>query len=69
MSRCVKTFDRYCIYIRDIALPNISIFLNSILILFWTCVHLCVYCCVLLDMTALLELATQTFHFTRNNIC
>ena len=31
--------------------------------------EICVYCCVLLDNTALLELGTQAFRYTRNNIC
>ena len=48
----------YCTLVNAIARPSISIFLNSI----------CVYCCVLLDTTALLELETQAFHYTHNNI-
>ena len=45
-------------------LNNISIFLNSIILLLG-----CVYCCELLDITALLELETQAFRYTSNNIC
>ena len=31
--------------------------------------YICVYCCVLLDITALLELGIQAFRYTHNNIC
>ena len=48
----------------DIAHPNIYIFLNYIILLLG-----CVYCCELLDSTALFELETQAFHYTHNNIC
>ena len=48
----------------DIARFNIYIFLNSIILLLD-----CVYCCELLDTTALLELGTQAFRYTRSNIC
>jgi hypothetical protein len=50
----------------DIAHPNTYIFLNSIILLLG-----CVYyvCCELLDITAQLELGTQAFCYTHNNIC
>ena len=48
----------------NIALLNLYIFLNSILLLLG-----CVYCSEWLDITALLELETQAFRDTRNNIC
>ena len=46
----------------DIAHPNIYIFLK----LFYF--EILVYCCELLDATALLELGTQAFRYTRNYI-
>ena len=56
-SRCSHTFGHVeYIYIpdSDIACSNISKFLNSILFLFW----ICVYCFLLLGITALLKLGT-----------
>ena len=46
-----------------IADPNIYMFFISIILLLD-----CVYCYELLDITALLELETQAFRYTRN-IC
>jgi hypothetical protein len=56
----------YCIlvYAAPTLLIQILMFLIPIL---WICVW-CVYC-YLLDITALLELETQAFRYTRNNIC
>ena len=51
----------------DIAHSNIYTFLNSIILLLG-CVYY-VYCYELLDITAQLELETQAFCYTCNNIC
>ena len=70
MSRCVQTLDWYCIYIFILILRTptllVLIFVYFLIPLFYF--YICVNC-VLLDIPVLLELGTQEFRYTRNNIC
>ena len=68
MSRCVHTFDWYCIYLftfRSLTFI-VLIFLNFLIFLDYVYI---LFSCVLSGITELLELETQAFHCTCDNIC
>ena len=62
----------YCIlffYILVNATPTLLILIFIYFFIPFFYFEICVYCCELLDTTALMELETQAFCYTHNNIC
>ena len=55
---CIYCIIFYCILVN--ATPTWLVLIFMYYNLFF---YICVYCCVLLDITALLELGTQAFHY------